>query len=46
MQEYEDALVHLSQEELSEIDDYYADDYQHIEEFQIGLYRKSTHITD
>lgn len=42
MQAYEAALARLSQKELSEIEDYYADDYQHIDEFQIGLYRKST----
>lgn len=45
MHEFEERIAHLSQEERNEIDDYYAENYQHIDNFQIGLYRKSTLVS-
>lgn len=45
MQNFNESITDLSDEEIIEIEEYYADDYQHIEEVQVSLYRKSTLVS-
>ncbi|MCZ6803209.1 MAG: hypothetical protein O7D86_04555 [Proteobacteria bacterium] len=42
---YDKAVKGLSEDEISEVDDYFSDAYYMIEEIHVGMYRKSTLIS-